>query len=154
MSNYLHKSLSSHVMILFYITATFFISFETLNAQNPGFAKEPTITEYDVDPLWPQIPESISKKGWVSGLAIDDKDQIWFFKKGRDPVQVYTVGGKFVRSWGRDKFINPHQLRIGPDGNIWVADFGLHVVQKFTPTGELLLTLGVRGEKGGRRIAL
>jgi len=117
-------------------------------AQNPTFAKTPTITEYDVDPDWPQRPEHISGKGWVSGLAIDDKDQVWFFRKGPDPVQVYTTDGKFVRSWGRDMFLNPHQLRIGPDGNIWVADFGLHVVQKFTPEGKELQTFGVRGEKG------
>ena len=45
-------------------------------------------------------------------------------------------------------FVNPHHLRIDHEGNIWVADFGLHVVQKFTPAGELLQTLGVKGEKG------
>jgi len=119
-----------------------------LAAQNPGFAKEPTITEYDVDPNWPQIPEQIGTKGWVSGLAVDQTDQIWFFKKGADPVQVYTPEGQFVRSWGRDMFVNPHQLRIDREGNIWVADFGQHTVRKFTPEGELLQTLGVRGEAG------
>ena len=117
-------------------------------AQNPGFAKQPTITEYDADPHWPQIPENIGRKGWVSGLAIDDKDQVWCFKKGDDPVQVYTTEGKFVRSWGKGMFVNPHQLRIDHEGNIWVADFGLHVVQKFTPEGELLQTLGVKGVEG------
>ena len=117
-------------------------------AQNPTHAVTPTITEYDVDPAWPQRPETISGAGWVSGLAVDNKDQVWFFRKGPDPVQVYSASGEFVRSWGKDRFLNPHQLRIGPDGNIWVADFGLHVVQKFTPEGELLQTLGVRGEKG------
>lgn len=121
---------------------------DVARAQNLGFAKEPTITEYDVDPDWPHIPEGIGQKGWVSGLAVDDQDQIWFFKKGENPVQVYTADGKFVRTWGKGMFDNPHQLRIDHEGNIWVADFGLHVVQKFTPEGELLQTLGVRGEKG------
>lgn len=119
-----------------------------LRAQNPGFAKEPTITEYDVDPSWPQRPEGISGKGWVSGLAIDDKDQVWFFRKGPNPIQVYTADGQFVRSWGSGMFDNPHQLRIDHEGNIWVADFGLHVVQKFTTQGVLLMTLGIRGESG------
>jgi len=53
-----------------------------------------------------------------------------------------------VRTWGKNRFKDAHQLRIGPEGNIWVADFGLHIVQKYTPEGKLLLTLGVRGEKG------
>lgn len=120
----------------------------SLFAQNPGFAKEPVIIEYDLDPAWPQYPENVSRKGWVSGLAIDKKDQVWFFKKGPNPVQVYAADGTFVRTWGKDMFVNPHQLRIDHEGNIWVADFGLHIVQKFTPEGKLLLTLGVRGEKG------
>ena len=123
-------------------------SLTTTTSANPGFAKNPTITEYDPDPNWPQIPENIGRKGWVSGIAVDEKNQVWFFKKGADPVQVYTAEGKFVRSWGKDQFVNPHQLRIDHEGNIWVADFGLHVVQKFTPEGELLQTLGVKNESG------
>jgi len=111
-------------------------------------ADDPVVTEYDVDPAWPQRPEHVSGKGWVSGLAVDGEDRVWFFRQGPDPVQCYTAAGEFVRTWGRDQFVNPHQLRIDPEGNIWVADFGLHIVQKYTPEGQLLMTLGVRGEKG------
>lgn len=110
-------------------------------------AEDPIVTEYDVDPTWPQRPEHVSGKGWVSGLAVDQQDQIWFFRKGPDPVQCYTADGRFVRTWGKDQFINPHHLRIDHEGHIWVADFGLHVVQKYTPEGQLLLTLGIKGEK-------
>lgn len=119
-----------------------------LSAQNPGYAKQPTIMEFDVDPDWPQRPDSVSAAGWVSGLAVDDKDQVWIFKKGADPVQVYTADGNFVRTWGKNQFKDPHQLRIDSEGNVWVADFGLHIVQKYTPEGKLLLTLGERGKSG------
>jgi len=125
-----------------------FVGTAVVHAQNPGYAKQPTITEYDADPNWPQIPDNIGTKGWVSGLAVDDQDQIWFFKKCDDPVQVYTADGQFVRSWGKGMFVQPHHLRIDHEGNIWVADFGQHIVQKFTPEGKLLQTLGVKGEKG------
>src|SRR5262245_37554756 len=73
---------------------------------------DPVVTEYDVDPNWPQRPEHVSGKGWVSGLAIDKDDNVWFFRKGSDPVQCYTTEGKFVRTWGKDQFVNPHHLRI------------------------------------------
>ena len=109
---------------------------------------DPVVTEYDVVPDWPHKPEAVSGKGWVSGLAVDAKDRIWFFRKGPDPVQCYDSNGDFVRTWGKDQFINPHQLRIDAEGNVWVADFGLHVIQKYTEEGKLLLTLGTRGEKG------
>ena len=118
-------------------------------AQNPGFAKSPVIVEYEVDPAWPKRPDHIAAQGWVSGLAVDANDQVWFFRKGPDPVQVYSTDGTFVRSWGNDQeFVQPHHLRIDPEGNIWLADFGKHVVQKFTPEGKLLQTLGTLNEAG------
>ena len=117
-------------------------------AQNPSFAKDPVIVEYDVAPSWPKYPDHVSGKGWTSGIAVDRKDQVWFFKKGPNPVQVYKADGTFVRTWGKGAFVNPHHLRIDHEGYIWVADFGLHIVQKYTPEGKLLLTLGTKGEAG------
>lgn len=116
----------------------------------PAWAEgdDPVVTEFDVVPTWPKRPENVSGKGWVSGLAVDAQDNVWFFRKGPDPVQVYTADGEFVRTWGKGLFESPHHLRIDPEGNIWLADFGLHIVQKFTPEGKVLLTLGTRGEKG------
>ncbi len=63
-------------------------------------------------------------------------------------MQVYKPSGEFVRSWGKGMFVQPHHLRIDHEGNVWVADFGQHIVQKFTPEGKLLMTLGVPNEKG------
>lgn len=123
----------------------------TRGADAPGYAIEPNLVEYDVDPTWPQRPDQISGKGWVSGLAVDADDNVWFFRKGPDPVQVYRPDGTFVRSWGRGNFQDPHQLRIDYEGNVWVADFGLHVVEKYSPEGRRLMTLGVRGESGSDR---
>jgi hypothetical protein len=117
-------------------------------ADYPSYSQDETIVEYDIDPTWPMRPEHVKPFGWVSGLAIDDKEQIWLFTKGPDPVQVYTADGKFVRTWGKESFVDPHHLRIDRAGNIWVADFGQHIVQKYTPEGKLLLTLGTRGQSG------
>jgi hypothetical protein len=127
---------------LMIVAALFAVS--SMHAQSD----DPVVTEYDVDPNWPQRPEHVSGKGWVSGLAVDARDNVWFFRKGPDPVQCYTAEGDFVRTWGRDLFVNPHHLRIDHEGHIWVADFGLHIVQKYTADGQLLMTLGVKGEKG------
>jgi DNA-binding beta-propeller fold protein YncE len=41
-----------------------------------------------------------------------------------------------------------HGLRIDRDGSIWATDVGAHTVMKFSPQGELLLTLGTKGEAG------
>jgi sugar lactone lactonase YvrE len=39
-------------------------------------------------------------------------------------------------------------LRIDQDGNIWATDVGAHVVYKLSPQGQVLLTLGTKGQKG------
>ena len=35
-----------------------------------------------------------------------------------------------------------HSVHFGPDGSVWATDSVYHTVRKFSPTGELLLTLG------------
>ncbi|MBL8851690.1 MAG: hypothetical protein JNG89_18560, partial [Planctomycetaceae bacterium] len=94
-------------MLLFVSTAT------TASADDsPGYPQSPTVTIYDVDPSWPQRPETVSKLGWVSGMALDADENIWLFNKGDDPVQVYKTDGTFVKTWGKGLFQDPHQLRI------------------------------------------
>ncbi|WP_197440178.1 peptidyl-alpha-hydroxyglycine alpha-amidating lyase family protein [Polystyrenella longa] len=117
-------------------------------AQYPGFAEEPLITEYDIDESWPKRPDNLAKFGWVSGMAQDKEENIWLFNKGDDPVQCYTPDGEFVRTWGAGDFKDPHHIRIDDEGSIWVADFGLHIVQKYTPEGKLLMELGEKNVKG------
>lgn len=114
----------------------------------PSYAVDPAVVRFDVDASWPRRPNHVSDAGWVSGMAIDGDQNVWIFKKGPDPVQVYTPAGEFVRTWGKNQFSDPHHLRIDPRGHIWVADFGRHVVSKYTPEGKLLLTLGTEGEAG------
>jgi len=117
-------------------------------ADAPGYARIPVVVEYDVDPSWPKRPEQLAPWGAVTGMAVDGEDRIWVLSRCDDPVQVYTADGTFVRTWGRGNFDNPHCLRIDHEGNVWISDFALHIIQKYTPEGKLLFTLGVRGEKG------
>ena len=136
-------SFARSVCAKFLLVGLMFCSSPTAWAQD-----DPVVTEFDVVPSWPKRPENVSGKGWVSGLAIDKEDRVWFFRKGPDPVQCYTAEGDFVRTWGKDMFVNPHQLRIDHEGHVWVADFGAHVVQKFDQEGKVLLTLGTKDQKG------
>ena len=101
-------------------------------------------------PSWPTRPTDVTW-GAVAGIAIGPTEQIWTFNRGPVPVQVYTADGELVRSWGQGQFREPHQVRIDREGYVWLVDSGLHVVQKFTPEGELLLTLGT-ARRAGRRL--
>ncbi|MCA9151159.1 MAG: hypothetical protein KDA92_17730, partial [Planctomycetales bacterium] len=102
---------------------------------------------YTVDPTWPARPESVT---WAAmpGIAVDAQDQIWTFNRSTPPIQVYRPDGSFVRSWGAETVGLAHHLKIDHDGNIWIADIGLHIVRKFSPEGKVLKTLGTPGVKG------
>ncbi len=93
---------------------------------------------------WEQQPGTISHRD-VAGVAVDAADQVYLFTRYDHQVLVYTADGKFLRAWGNGTFTNAHSIRVGPDGAVYCVDNGDHTVRKFTPDGELLLTLGVPG---------
>jgi hypothetical protein len=101
---------------------------------------------YEVDPAWPQKPATFEKAA-MPGIAVDERDQIWVFMRGNPAVQVYDTQGRLIRSWNGG-IGKAHYLKFDGEGNVWTADVGRHVVQKFTPEGKLLLTLGTGGVPG------
>lgn len=77
-----------------------------------------------------------------------------------DPVMLFELDGTLVRSFGAGLIAWPHGMHVDRDGNVWVADalgFGQqpagwgHVVYKFSPEGEVLMTLGQKGVAGQGR---
>jgi len=100
-----------------------------------------------VDPAWPQKPASFTW-GAMSGITVDGQDQVYLFNRSDPTVQVYRTDGTLVRSWSTANPKGTHHIKLDPDGNVWVADFRSHVVQKYTPEGKLLLTLGEADRSG------
>ena len=117
-------------------------------AGQPNYPPEPTVVEYAADPAWPQRPAEFGPRAAVPGIAVDGEDRVWCLERCPVPVQVYTVQGELVKSWGQDQFKSPHSLRFDVQGNVWITDHAAHVVKKFTPDGQLLLTLGTPGKPG------
>lgn len=110
-------------------------------ADPPSYPHLDLATWYEVDAKWPQKPAGV-EWGAMSGMAVDDRDQVYVFTRGPQPVQVYSADGKFLRAWGDKDIKTSHHLKLDGQGNVWVADIGRHVIMQFTPQGELLRTLG------------
>lgn len=95
-------------------------------------------------PDWPTLPA-----GWsfeeVVGMATDARDEVYVFNRGEHPVIVFDAAGHFVRAWGEGQFQRPHGITIAPDGAVFLTDDHDHSVRKFSPDGDLLMTLGARG---------
>jgi DNA-binding beta-propeller fold protein YncE len=103
---------------------------------------------FKIDMDWARLPGDWSFFEVVD-VDIDSKDRVFVFCRGAHPVIVFDAGGNFLNAWGEGFFDNPHGITIGPDDGVWCVDNVGQTVQKFTPDGRLLLTLGNRGRASG-----
>jgi sugar lactone lactonase YvrE len=115
-------------------------------------------------------------RSWGSVSAVDiDVDGIHVWAGDRcgsnscatssvDPILKLDPNGRVVTAFGANQIIWPHGMDVDHQGNVWVADARLanerelqenpaassrgSAVLKFSPTGELLMTLGTPGEMG------
>jgi DNA-binding beta-propeller fold protein YncE len=92
--------------------------------------------------------------GQCSGLAIDSRGNLYAIHRTSPPVLCFDSTGKFLRSWGttligRDpEMQGAHGIRVDQDDCVWITDRARHLVRKFDPAGQLLLTLGTDGSPG------
>jgi hypothetical protein len=69
------------------------------------------------------------------------------------PILKYDASGKLLKAWGEGMFVFPHGATVDRDGNLWVTDARGdagkgHQVFKFSPDGQVLMTLGKAGVSG------
>ncbi len=86
------------------------------------------------------------------GLAMDRPAGLLYAgDQNNGRVQVLTTDGKFIRRWSDPQFKHIHDVGIDPlTGDIFVGDFELHVMQKFTNAGVKLLEFGGAGNGDGQ----
>ena len=139
------------------------------NAQPPGVAAEihgvrndlprPYVTQR----TWGELPSNTTEWGAVTAVEPSpDGRYIYVIHRcfensceGRpeDPILQMDYEGSLIRSFGAGLFIFPHGSTVDHEGNLWVTDARAnerigHQVFKFNPEGEILMTLGQRGEGG------
>jgi DNA-binding beta-propeller fold protein YncE len=122
---------------------------------------------------WGELPAG-RKWGSSAGIDIDPKDgHVWAYERCGagtfgagapvtcdtnlvDPVFKFDRHtGKVLANFGKGLMVTPHGIHVDGSGNVWIADFAGnqagtkgHQVHKFSPKGELLLSLGVAGKPG------
>jgi sugar lactone lactonase YvrE len=73
-----------------------------------------------------------------------------------DPIFKFDHNtGEVLANFGGGLMMTPHGIDVDAEGNVWVTDFAGneegtkgHQVHKFSPEGELLMSLGVPGQTG------
>ena len=140
----------------------------------PGAGQQPAPNPYGPGEPWGELPAG---RAWGSTSAIFPHraadgtltGKIWVAERcggshcrgsDLDPILLFEADGSLVRSFGAGLFIWPHGIHVDRRGNVWVADavdtnceLGRengkgHQVHKFSPEGELLLSLGTAGQAG------
>jgi len=108
--------------------------------------------------------------GSTAGITVDrDGRSIWVFDRcaasdcvgsSVAPITKFDAAGNWLMSFGTGMFIRPHGIHVDADGNVWVTDGEGpngedprrngkgHQVFKFSPQGQLLMTLGTAGVAG------
>ena len=93
------------------------------------------------------LPEG-SKMGAAAAVAFDARGHIYVLTRGAQAFFEFDPNGAFVRAFGDAMFTRSHGLKIDHEGNLWATDVGAHTVVKLNPAGQVLLTIGTKGEAG------
>ena len=118
---------------------------------------------------WAALPDGRSW-GSTAGVDIGPDGHVWVYDRcgglalaggceensDVDPILKYDRNtAELLANFGAGLFVLPHGLHVDDDGNVWVTDSqgneaGTkgHQVIKFSPEGEILLTLGEAGQPG------
>jgi len=116
---------------------------------------------YSVVHGWPVLPGGMVL-GQVSGVAVDSHNHVFVFHRAENSwatdkthlISSPTIlcfdgaSGKLLASWGENRFLEPHGLRVDVHDNVWVTDRALQQVFKFSHDGKLLLTIGTERVSG------
>ncbi len=125
---------------------------------------------FEVDPTWPNEMPDLWIMGSVTGVFVDARDHVWVthleetltpeeISAVQDPpmgtccrpapaVIEFDAEGNVVQGWGTPEQDistyprNPHGIFVDHNDFVWVGTYQHHRVQKFTRSGELVMTIG------------
>ncbi len=92
--------------------------------------------------------------GGVSAVAINSKGDFWVFQRnaaGKPQLFEFDANHKLIRTVGEEVIghqIKAHGMAVDAQDNVWICDESGATVEKISPEGKVLITLGIRGHRG------
>jgi DNA-binding beta-propeller fold protein YncE len=89
----------------------------------------------------------------VNAVAVNSKGHIFAYMRqapgsGAPQLAEWDESHKFVKSWGPGIAVKAHGMAIDAQDNIWVTDQFGPTVMEFSPQGDLLKNIGIKGQSG------
>ena len=109
-------------------------------------ATQPATLPLEALAEWEQLPDGMTLHE-TPGVSVAADDTVYLLTRNTEnPVIVLSPDGAFIRTFGAGTFTNrTHAILAAHDGFIYCADDGSHTITKWTPEGELLMTIGTPG---------
>jgi sugar lactone lactonase YvrE len=112
-------------------------------------------SRYRVLPEWPTLRPGMSW-GAAIGIIPDNTGGTWMLFRSEPPINHIDADGNITKSFGEGMFVQAHGFCMDSDGNLWAGDSGPFFdnpatagrgfqLHKFSPDGELLMSLGRAG---------
>lgn len=139
-----------------------------VSAQPGGNARPPTALEqlsrrptstmnnpYQIVENWPTLRDGMTW-GAAIGIIPDNTGGTWMLFRSEPPINYIDASGTITKSFGDGLFVQAHGFCMDHDGNLWAGDSGPFAedpstrgrgfqLHKFSPDGELLMSLGEAG---------
>ncbi len=111
--------------------------------------ESPTDLGFRHVPGWLKIPDNI-KCTVPSAIAIDSEERIYILDRGDSIPSLICVNnnGEFLFQKLLKGFVSPHYLFQDKSGYWWISDTGTHQVNKINDEGQIIFSLGEKGESG------
>jgi streptogramin lyase len=107
----------------------------------------PRTSRWEVVSSWGNLPAGTEWGGATQASANPD-GQIVIFRRAVPAFFIVSPDGKLVKSFGDTKYRAAHGVRVDREGFIWATDNADNFVQKLSPDGQVLMTLGKAGTTG------
>jgi sugar lactone lactonase YvrE len=92
--------------------------------------------------------------GGVSAVGITSKGEFWVFQRnapGKPQLFEFDANYKMIRAIGDDVIGHQekaHGMSVDARDNVWICDANGATIEKISPEGKLLMTLGTKGHRG------
>ncbi len=118
------------------------------------------VPRFELDASWPKDLPDKWIVGQLGGVCVDKQDNVYVTNR-RDitaeeketsiaapPIMKFDPQGNLLASWGDPNAVpgGIHGCVVDSAGNLWVTGNNDGIIQKYDPSGKLLIQIGTRGK--------